>query len=66
MSNQERVAELILSSGERLQIGPGVDLARLKQVLAHCASRDDPSGGQRSRLLGNGAMRNERFFFLMT
>ena len=26
--------ELILSSGERLQIGPGVDLARLKQVLS--------------------------------
>jgi len=26
--------ELILSSGERLQIGPGVDLARLKQLLS--------------------------------
>lgn len=26
--------ELILSSGDRLQIGPGVDLARLRQVLS--------------------------------
>lgn len=26
--------ELILSTGDRLQIGPGVDLARLRQVLS--------------------------------